>query len=49
MHVGGNWDKAGGAGLFCLNLNNPVSNAATWLGCRLARHWDEGARRRYME
>jgi hypothetical protein len=37
-HVGGNWSNGSGAGLFCLNLNNPASNSNSNIGCRLARN-----------
>jgi len=41
--LGGTWDNAARAGLFCQNLANPASNANTSIGCRLAiRAWGEG-------
>ena len=36
--IGGCWDHAGGAGLFCLNMNNTPSNAWPSVGCRSAKH-----------
>ena len=36
-YIGGCWDHAGGAGLFCLNLTTTVSWSAANGGCRSAR------------
>ena len=33
---GGGWSNGAGAGVACLNLNNPASNANTNIGVRLA-------------
>ncbi|MDR3362897.1 MAG: hypothetical protein LBO64_08680 [Desulfovibrio sp.] len=38
-HVGGTWNNGSGAGLFCLNMNDPASNAAA----RIARTAPAGA------
>jgi hypothetical protein len=33
--LGGNWNNAGQAGMFCFNSNNAASNVNTNIGCRL--------------
>ncbi|MFV0423743.1 hypothetical protein [Oleidesulfovibrio sp.] len=37
LYVGGQWNYASGAGLFCWYLYSPASHSATSIGCRLAK------------
>ena len=38
LHVGGNWNNGGNAGLFYFNANNTSSNAHSSVGARLLFH-----------
>lgn len=35
LHVGGNWNNGGNAGLFCFNANNSSSDTNSNVGARL--------------
>ena len=38
LHVGGNWNNGGNAGLFYFNANNTSSNTNSNVGARLLFH-----------